>query len=603
MNLIKKILPLLLAILLVYTVSIFWHDISLPFYNQNNILGEYSENNHNQNNDTLRFICFIFFPIIIFFICSLFIKRGRFETFKETFLRNKSDVYFSKKNKIKLIYLLIFFIIISLKFLSLDLPDYKLDLFHEGQLLSGALNYKLKNEFWVGSYLNTGLFYDILNTNIAWNIFDQESVGSYRIFNLFLNYLFSFTVVVFIFYITKIFNLSQEKENLFFILLSIFCIYFYTIKSSNFPNYRDLFSFLFMIFMINAFYLEKYKLKILSFFLIGNFSVISLLWSLDRGIFLNATIVILLIILSFKKKFVESCFLISGLFFSWLIFLSLIGIDEFNSFISNSVNIILYNEMWNGLIHPQPFSDEKNSTRATKALILFVINGIILTKYLLKKNFMNSSSKIILIIIFCLGIFYYKVGLSRSDGGHIVIGSSINYILFIILLVFSLLNFKFSLKKNISFVFIFVYTIFQFSQFSFSNIYNFKTRINNFTQKKDDFFLNNNHSKFINQVSEIIKLENCIQNFNYDPTLYYLTKKKSCTKFYQVFSMATEDDQLNFIEEIESSKTNILIVDFKKNKYRYSPDFRFSILSKYIQENFAIYKKINEFNILKKLND
>ena len=67
--------------------------------------------------------------------------------------------------------------------------------------------------------------------------------------------------------------------------------------------------------------------------------------------------------------------------------------------------------------------------------------------------------------------------------------------------------------------------------------------------------------------------------------------------------MATENDQLNFIDEIESSKTNIIIVDYKKDKYRYSPDDRFSIVSNYIQENFVVYKKINEFNILKKLND
>jgi len=204
MNLKKKILQLLFPIISVFTVTIFWHDISLPFNNQNNILGEYSENYHNQNNDTLRFICFIFFPIILFFFSYLLIKRERIKIFKEIFLEDKDKVFLLKKNKIKQAYLFIFFIIISLNFFSLNLPDYKLDLFHEGQLLSAALNYKFKNEFWVGSYLNTGLFYDILNTNIAWSIFDLESVGSFRIFNLFLNSLFTFAVVVFIFYITSI---------------------------------------------------------------------------------------------------------------------------------------------------------------------------------------------------------------------------------------------------------------------------------------------------------------------------------------------------------------------------------------------------------------
>ena len=430
MNLIKKLLSPFLAFTAVCLVSIFWHNISILFDNQNNILGEYSENNHHQLNDTLRFICFIFLPLIIFMMSYALLKQKKIKTFKDILFEKENTIFIPKKNRTKFIYLLFFFLILIFKFFSLDLPDYKLDIFHEGQLLSGALNYDLKNELWIGSYLNTGLFYDILNTNFAWDIFGQKSIGSYRIFNLSLNYLFIFSVIIFIYYVTSIFKLSKEKENIFFILLSIFCFYFYSVKCSNFPNYRDLFSILFLIFLINALFLPNNKLKLLNFFLIGNLSVISILWSLDRGIFLNATIILLILIFIFKKKFFELSYIIFGIMFSWLILISIIGIQEFNAFISNSFNILKYNEMWNGLIHPQPLTDEKNSTRATKALVLFVINGIIIIKFFFKKNNeLNLNSKIVLFLIFCLGIFYYKVGISRSDGGHIVIGSSINYIL------------------------------------------------------------------------------------------------------------------------------------------------------------------------------
>ena len=67
-------------------------------------------------------------------------------------------------------------------------PDYKLDIFHEGQLLTGTMNYNLKNMFWTGSYLNTGLFYDILNTKFAWSLFDKENISAYRYFQQILNY-------------------------------------------------------------------------------------------------------------------------------------------------------------------------------------------------------------------------------------------------------------------------------------------------------------------------------------------------------------------------------------------------------------------------------
>ena len=114
MNLIKKILSPLIIIILVYTISIYWHDISLPFDNENNIIGEYSENYHNVNNDTLRFIFFVFFPIIFFLISYLSIKNEKVKTFKEILFENKNDIFFLKKNKIKTIYLFIFLIIIFL---------------------------------------------------------------------------------------------------------------------------------------------------------------------------------------------------------------------------------------------------------------------------------------------------------------------------------------------------------------------------------------------------------------------------------------------------------------------------------------------------------
>ena len=54
--------------------------------------------------------------------------------------------------------------------------------------------------------------------------------------------------------------------------------------------------------------------------------------------------------------------------------------------INNSYNILKFNELWNGIIHPTPFSDEKNSTRATKALILIFLNGIIIIRYIFDKR-------------------------------------------------------------------------------------------------------------------------------------------------------------------------------------------------------------------------
>ena len=158
----KKIIPITLFILTIFLITILWHEISLPYDNSEIIIGEYSTNKHHQLNDTLRFICFLVVPLIIFTTTYYFLNKEKLyflNIFKD------DNIYFieNKKNYKKKLYFIFFLIILFVSLASSNLPIYQLDIFHEGQLLSGALNYDLKNSLWVGSYISTGLFYDIIN--------------------------------------------------------------------------------------------------------------------------------------------------------------------------------------------------------------------------------------------------------------------------------------------------------------------------------------------------------------------------------------------------------------------------------------------------------
>ncbi len=608
----KKIIPITLFILTIFLITILWHEISLPYDNSEIIIGEYSTNKHHQFNDTLRFICFLVVPLIIFTTTYYFLNKEKLyflNIFKD------DNIYFieNKKNYKKKLYFIFFLIILFVSLASSNLPIYQLDIFHEGQLLSGALNYDLKSSLWVGSYINTGLFYDIINTKIFWDIFNIESIGAYRFASFSLNYLFLFFVIILTYKISSIFNFSKNLENFFFISITIFCFYFYLIKSYNFPNYRDIFTIIFLICLINTF--KNYKYKFLNYLIIGSLSISSLLWSLDRGIFLNATIIILLLFLLFKNKYKELfSILISAIIF-WIIFLFSVGQEEFKEFINNSYNIIRYNEIWNGLIHPQPFSDEKNSTRATKALILYSINGIFIIKYFIKKNSkLNFNAKLLLGFMYILGIFYYKIGLSRSDGGHIVIGSSINYILFVIIFLREILTFLSNkIKENINFkpdlliislLIIFIFINFnQKTIYKLENILSFKTRLIDFVSKKNDYFISSEYQNFLNKTKKITKKYDCIQNFTYDPSMYFLLNKKSCTQYYLIFVMGTESDQDKFIEQIIKSKLDLIIVDKEINEIDFSASERFPKVNKFLQKNFVEYEDVYKYKILKKINE
>ena len=608
---IKDYPPLVVSLFFILIITFLWEHISLTYKENHNIVGNYSNADHHQFNDTLRFLIFILIPLASYLLTLYLVDKNNILSINQIVKqRNFQQKRTHDKNIFLLLVTFIFVLVLFYHFLLIDFPDYKLDVFHEGQLLTGAMNYNLKNVLWTGSYLNTGLFYDILNTKFAWLLFDKENISAYRFFQQILNYIFYFLIILFVLNISKIFYLDKNKRSFFFITVTSFCLFFYLVSYSHFPNYRDFFSIFFLILLSSA--LFNKNLSIFIFFLIGNLSILSLLWSLDRGVFLNATLIFVCFIFILQNKVKEIISLLSGILFSWLIFVFLVGPNEFYAFLDNSINILKFNELWNGIIHPTPFSDEKNSSRATKALLIIFINGIFILRFIFyKKNNIPIETKNFIVVFYVLAFFYYKVGLSRSDGGHIVIGSSLNYLLFFIFIIYKLLqiefkNFRSFFKFNNIFLTIYLFTILGLFNLSFlsknydlKNIFSFNNRFDKFINLKDDFFIDDSYSNFYKQLKEITKNDNCIQTFNYDPTIYYLLKKSSCTKFYKTFVIASEQDQLTFINELKESKFNKIVIDTNKYGNLITPNVRFIIINDFIENNYADYIEINNFKILK----
>jgi len=140
--------------------------------------------------------------------------------------------------------------------------------------------------------------------------------------------------------------------------------------------YRDLPLVLFLIFFVEVFNNKNFS----NFFafVLGSFSVLSILWGLDRGAYLNLNLFLLFFLLIFRGEMKKSIFLIIGFFLGWIIFFSIIGQNEAKFFIDNSLSILQNHGFIDGIIHPIPFSDDPNSWRATKTIISILICGLIL---------------------------------------------------------------------------------------------------------------------------------------------------------------------------------------------------------------------------------
>ena len=280
----KILFPSIIALII---ASLLWDKIKFNFHNPHEIIGYYSIFEYSALNDNVRYIFFIGLPIITYLVSYIYFKKLNIKLLKKALCFDKNSI---KKNNISKYYLLSFILIIFFCSISYEFNKNFIDLFHDGQALSGALNFRLNKELWSGSFVVTGLFVDILNANISWKLFEVQSLSSYRLFIEILNLITSFVILIFIFNLVNDSNLKKNLKILFFITLTF--IIFFSIKDVLF-YYRELPIFLFLYFVHKIFMGRKFVS--ISCLIIGILPLFALLWSLDRGVFVTAIYIPLLI--------------------------------------------------------------------------------------------------------------------------------------------------------------------------------------------------------------------------------------------------------------------------------------------------------------------
>ena len=572
----KKFYPYLLFIIFLIGCIFFWDKIKIPYDESNLIQGEFFSKKNNPINEILRFLIFIFIPLLIFLVSYLKFNK------KETYEINPNDNnFFLKKvtkifkddiviNKITFILL----IIITLEFFIIDFTKYvyEFDVFHEGTYLVPPINYIFKDSFWLSTLYDYGFVANNLGLFI-WKLMNFYSIGSIRFITLFLIFLNKILLILICRRLSLTLNFEQHIRNIFFLSLSLIIISFINYAEPDLSFYppRAFVFLVFFLFLIDV--LVSKESFILKPFIIGAFSLVSILWWIDIGAYINAIIIIVFIYLFIQKEYLTIKYILIGILSTWFIFFISFPLNEIKEFFFQLKFIFNISDYLLGLEYPKPFS--LHSARETKALLFIIFSGIFLIILNFNKKLnVDFTTKIIISFLFISSIIFFKSGLTRTDAPHLKASSGsymfVFYFCILYFIFYKLQNARFIVffKKLFLNKMFFVYflitlisflSILKFKVNNISHIFNSKKNIHTLLYAKDELFLTDNYSEFLKYYSEISKDDKCVQVLSDDVALPYLLKKPSCTQFFIPAHILIGWNENKFIDQMNKSNPNFIL--------------------------------------------
>ena len=589
----KERLIFLICIFISFFLAFLSWDYIHFKYTDPGIIGAYSLNNHHSFNDVFRYIAFVMIPIFTFIGVKAYYEKNFILNIKTLFSNNR----FIYKNNSHLSWLTFFIILIFLflEFFSIPFPVHNLDSFHEGQKMSAAYKSLLDNSLWSGSYVTVGVFYEILSSKITWKIFDHTSIGLIRFTELFLIFVLKILLILFLTFLSNFLKLSNFYKIIFIIINVLFFSFLIDynpgvdlISSREIPILTLLILFLSLLYNNNNLFV---------LFLIALLSTSSMIWAIDRGLVCNFLILCILIYLVLIGEYKKSFLFVIFITLSWLILFYILK-NEFYYFIDNTITIFKEMNYIHGLIHPTPFTDDPNSTRATKTLLFIILASFISVDLIFsKKNDFDLNLKRIFIFLTIIVISSYLYALGRSDGPHIK--NSFGYPLILIFIYISY-NFLLIISKREKYLTYFIsllFVIITISSFkiNYQNLITFKERFISYVYQSDEFFLNSKEFDLVSELKPQINDFKCIQLLSNDAALYYLLRKKSCTKYYYVWNSSSKNIQKKFINELKNTK--IIIEGGKKNNWDVPLEKKLFLIYDELNQKFTFSKQINDWKV------
>lgn len=605
----RNIELLLIFIFSIISAIFLWDLIEIPINHEKLETKFYDFKNYiNPLNDPIRFVIFLSIPFSSIIIYYQITQKKFLTNLKLVFFydKNLEIEKFNKDNKQnKFFYLIV--IILIFEFLILDFSHIvsSLDFMHEGMWLSASKNTQLSGSFWNSSYVIRGFFADFYPF-FLWKIFNLESIGITRLFQLFVVLLNKIIIVKIVFNISKLTYFNNLKLILFFLLLSFFILLLQDYITPIF-SLRSFLLLLFVLTFLN--FLQNYN-KNFYIFILGLFSSVSSFWFIDIGLYINFFLIVFILYILLRFEIKKLLILLSSIILSWSIFFVILPNSEFYEFFNNSFLIFTTLSWFHGIEFPKPFASL--DARSSKAMLMFLISGFLIITSInsLKKQKILFISG--MIFLFLISILYFNYGLNRSDSGHIRMATSFIFIPFTSLILMSLFEkFDSAFQKNIKIqkvlslivvAGILVSTIFfdkKYEKKNYTNLFSVKNSISELVYSNDKRYVDSEYFEFINHYKKITEKDNCMFIFTNEVALFYLMKKKSCSKHYHMWSSFPKNIQSKIINDIQTNKPNYLIY-FSERDIFYNSQVSLKVVNEFILKNYSLYNKFKSWEIYKK---
>lgn len=480
-----------------------------------------------------------------------------------------------------------------------------IDTFHAGEQLSPAFAYLEGKSVYKDIFVLRGAGEDVLMPVVSFKLFGQ-SIGSYYLLSVLLQIL---SAVAFFILLSKLI-----RSDALFIFSSI---WFVSSSYSNFYAFRDIFVWLFILSIIYA--LRKAHQNKYILFVIGFLPIVTVFISMDRGFFLLAMLLVVLLFILATRQIRGGVYvftskdLVSRLINLWPVATGIIAANIVAVLILGYTSYIAFfsharlASKFQGLIFNTPYPPFSLNTLSEWLPVLVASFTVLAVCYQLAMSRRISRELAILILMTLFGIIFFRGATGRPDLGHISYGSTVLFLAFALLLQYWASEMSsgsapdtkpLQIRKEtllicasllcIASLHPKVFYIFRIAEMLQSPIGNVKLLLDA-PRKPDSFWLGKAVENNTLHITSVAKNASSLFVFSSDPIYYYSTGLTNPTKYYISWFADASPLEFTLLSELRKNPPDVVL--YKSGTYYDRPEFvsmqdRLPLVNSWILKNY-----------------